>query len=434
MAATHLTDEDPWLSSGIKYQGRGSAYARYSSLLSPRLNIPPGALEGSHLQWEIMTLWKKAESTELEKRRLNDLLQGLTAVLNRKATMDNPTGRRYIVDVFGSAAWGGRTGESSDVDLVIIDTHHPLGYEPQLWTTPPHLQVTTSPRRVNKNKNHKVPKIYNVHALKQYLHDSNFHDIKAIPAFTPIVKFTVGGHRLQCDICTNDLGGWYNSILILAYCEISPFVLRPMIHVLKLWLELHDLNDPAGNKGPRTMSSYCLTLMAIAYLQHLAVLPNLQSGVQGPASADPSYRGLKNTVWVSWGKEKGDAAHIWFERRPPAGWASAQPRLTAAEAVRGFFKFFSKARWGSFDPNTQFISVLNGGFPGNDRVGKCDRFQPTEWDDQLLIVQDPFLWQKNCAKTLFIDKQDGRFFQHITSSHRLLEDNPNLTLQQLLRT
>lgn len=34
-------------------------------------------------------------------------------------------------------------------------------------------------------------------------------EAKAIAsAPTPIVKFNVPGKGLQCDICTNDLGGW----------------------------------------------------------------------------------------------------------------------------------------------------------------------------------------------------------------------------------
>lgn len=108
------------------------------------------------------------------------------------------------------------------------------------------------------------------------------------------------------------------------------------------------------------MSSYCVTLMAIAYLQHLKVLPNLQAGVDVPPSADPRDTGLENTVWLSWGKEQGDIAHIWFERRAPAGWVSSSADLTAAEAVRGFFQFFSRVQ-GSFNPDNSFISILNGG-------------------------------------------------------------------------
>lgn len=153
----------------------------------------------------------------------------------------------------------------------------------------------------------------------------------------------------------------YNSALILAYCELSPFVLRPMIHVLKLWLASHDLNDPAGRHGRRSMSSYCLTLMAVAYLQHIDVLPNLQENVQVPASADPTNRRLTSTIWLSWGRKQGEMAHISFDRRAPEGWTSAAPGITAAEAVKGFFKYFSGLGNRTFRPTTQIVSVLNGG-------------------------------------------------------------------------
>jgi hypothetical protein len=141
MATSGLREEESWLTPGIKYGGKGSAYARYSSQPSPRLNIPSSALEGNNLQRGIMTSWKKAEPTDDQKTALRDLLTSLTGLLNRVASTDNPTGQRYLVDVFGSVAWGGSTGTSGDVDLVIIvsaisvvlgfangqDTHHPLG-------------------------------------------------------------------------------------------------------------------------------------------------------------------------------------------------------------------------------------------------------------------------------------------------------------------
>lgn len=149
-----------------------------------------------------------------------------------------------------------------------------------------------------------------------------------------------------------------------------------MIHTLKLWLESHNLNSPSGAKGPRTMSSYCLTLMAIAYLQHIGVLPNLQADVEVPPSADPRNTGLPNTVWLSWGKEQGDIAHIWFERRAPAGWTSASPNITAAEAVRGFFKFFSQLGAGSFRPDAQIVSLLNGGVSSRRHPQAPSRYTP----------------------------------------------------------
>jgi hypothetical protein len=65
---------------------------------------------------------------------------------------------------------------------------------------------------------------------------------------------------------TNDLGGEANSRMILAYCRLAPFSLRPLIHTVKTWAKSRNLNDSSGAKGSPTLSSYCWTLMSIAYM------------------------------------------------------------------------------------------------------------------------------------------------------------------------
>lgn len=52
-----------------------------------------------------------------------------------------------------------------------------------------------------------------------------------------------------------------------AYCDLSPDLVRPMIMVIKRWAKSHGLNDPSGQNGPVTFSSYALTLMVIGFLQ-----------------------------------------------------------------------------------------------------------------------------------------------------------------------
>lgn len=271
-------------------------------------------------------------------------------------------------------------------------------------------------------------------------------------ATTPIVKFNVGRSQLQCDVNNNDLGGWYgfrwlfidrryNSMLILSYCNIAPHVLRPMIHALKLWAGAHGVNNPSGAGDVPTMSSYCLTLMAIAYLQHLGILPNLQDGIPVPDNLDPSDTSdSSNTIWVGWGRYQGIKANILFKKVPPPGWRSAHPNLTAADAIAGFFGFFSSDMrvHGRFRYNEQVVSVLNGGIMNrvaptghesatratyrrtlngmeeveikrlmelyddewnrkNDvsRMGTGNSgIQPKPWGEKRLVVQDPFIWEK----------------------------------------
>jgi len=208
----------------------------------------------------------------------------------------------------------------------------------------------------------------------------------------------------------------YNSSLILAYCEISPFVLRPLVHALKLWASAQDLNDPSGSRGSATMSSYCLTLLAIGYLQQRGHLPNLQSKINVPIPSHSADTEDPDLIWVAWGKSQGIPAHVAFSKTPPKDWVQTDKDLTASEAIRGFFSYFSSTPGPGprFDRENTIISVPNGGvvpraegymsplmgtkesrmerepFMGTGMEG----IQPSNWRERLLIVQDPFIWQK----------------------------------------
>lgn len=213
--------------------------------------------------------------------------------------------------------------------------------------------------------------------------------------------------------------------MILAYCDLSPYVLRPIIHALKLWAGINGLNDAAGANGPATMSSYCLTLMAIAYLQHRGHLPNLQAEVLAPIP-DRLQDDARDVVWCSWGKPQATKAHVGFNRTPPPGWQPREPDLTAADALRGFFAFYTRPSplslgagtpSGTFHYDHQVISVLHGGVlhraeprgkeEGEGNITKLERFrregvmgkgdlgiQPDIWKFRMVVVQDPFIWQK----------------------------------------
>lgn len=233
----------------------------------------------------------------------------------------------------------------------------------------------------------------------------------------------------------------YNSSLILHYCLQAPHVLRPMIHGLKLWAAAFEVNDASGARGLPTMSSYCLTLMAIAYLQYRGVLPNLQRNIMVPDYNDPQ-RDDPDAVWVSFGKLQGTKAMVGFDNTIPPPPEDSQNQITAADALRGFFAFFSTTPETAGSPRMQYqtemLSILNGGVIPRahgyltedreeatrrnqyidmgiteDRVKQIMReereqrlaiearmgtgngeIQPRNWGASLLIVQDPFLWSK----------------------------------------
>lgn len=174
--------------------------------------------------------------------------------------------------------------------------------------------------------------------------------------------------------------------------------------------------------------------MAIAYLQHVGELPNLQEEVQ-ESSADPSDPDQEDVIWVSWGRDQGQVAHIGFRRTAPQHWRPAHHAFTVGHAIRGFFKYFNISNH-EFNYTKQFVSMLNGGtvdrqyrqgvelrsrqvywdsvrhLPKNQASaamrhyddprdgrwiqdgGKCTDSQPTAWGKCKLVVQDPFLWGK----------------------------------------
>lgn len=189
------------------------------------------------------------------------------------------------------------------------------------------------------------------------------------------------------------------------------------------------------------MSSYCLTLMVIGYLQHRGCLPNLQVHVRVDIPDLPGDTSNPDVVWVGWGKEQGIKAHVGFKKSPPPGWEPGHPDLTVAGAIRGFFAYFSRTSFSPeerFDYSTSAISILNGGVlrrdlePGSEArieaakrsemvsqgfsldvinqtmvearqaryeeetyMGKGDRgIQPRNWGERKIVVHDPFLWTK----------------------------------------
>ena len=251
-----------------------------------------------------------------------------------------------------------------------------------------------------------------------------------------IVRIKTGQNYVRPSRLLHRLCGYirYNSSLILHYCHIAPHLLRPLIHALKVWAFAQDLNDAAGSRGPATMSSYCLTLMAISYLQYCGCLPNLQANVRVAIPDFPDDVSDPDVIWVGYGRDQGVKAHVGFSKSAPSGWTSRDPHLTAGGAIRGFFRYFSRSYGPSenqFDYSSSILSVLNGGtlprahvagyakraelsalgytneeigqvmngrqpqVDQEENMGKGDQgIQPRNWEDRKIVVQDPFLWRK----------------------------------------
>ncbi|OCB91531.1 AGC/Akt protein kinase [Sanghuangporus baumii] len=166
-------------------------------------------------------------------------------------------GKQYLVECFGSTQYG-VDSPTSDLDLVVLDQDRKTGFAPE-------VKLGT------------LPGIYNVRRLADTLERHGFRINRTIAhATVPIVKFEDTRTRLNCDININDRLGLYNTRLIAQYCSLSP-LLRPLLMLLKQWAKTLGLNDPSGEGGAATFSSYALTLMTIGFLQTHDLLPNLQA-------------------------------------------------------------------------------------------------------------------------------------------------------------
>jgi len=107
-----------------------SPYRQLLSRKYPQRTIPPALLDLEQkdmLQWSLMKAWKGTEPKAQQKEYITHLLELLSDMINER--LSTPGGspekgkRRFEVDVFGSVSWGGQTGASGDLDLIVLVGH-----------------------------------------------------------------------------------------------------------------------------------------------------------------------------------------------------------------------------------------------------------------------------------------------------------------------
>ena len=109
-----------------------------------------------------------------------------------------------------------------------------------------------------------VPAKVPIGVLKSYSYpyDNEYHG--SCSACT--VKFRDPRTGISCDLNINERLGYCNTQMIKKYCSISP-ELRKVMTFIKEWAKAIGFNNPSGDQGPVTFSSYALTLMTIALFQ-----------------------------------------------------------------------------------------------------------------------------------------------------------------------
>ena len=104
-----------------------SPYRQLLSRKSPRRNVPTRLQDpdGSDpLQRTLIEAWQRTEPSRRNRQYVSDLLENLSVMINRRlgdhSGMTQRGRRRFEVDVFGSVSWGGETGSSGDLDLIVL--------------------------------------------------------------------------------------------------------------------------------------------------------------------------------------------------------------------------------------------------------------------------------------------------------------------------
>jgi len=120
-------------------QAHTSAYSLFLSLPDPRRNLPADIIRSMNtdtLQDDMIRSWIASGPNQSTRTYTQRFLEALSQVLNQRfgSTLED---RRYQVDVFGSVSWGGETGESGDLDLVILDRKMLLGCESFILSASP---------------------------------------------------------------------------------------------------------------------------------------------------------------------------------------------------------------------------------------------------------------------------------------------------------
>ncbi|KDE08154.1 hypothetical protein MVLG_01635 [Microbotryum lychnidis-dioicae p1A1 Lamole] len=268
----------------------------------------------------------------------------------------NPYRMPIRIEPFGSVRFGLAT-EASDLDMCLCDPYRPEGFRDKFFSR------SDAPNKA-------LPQIYNPRLLATKLQSLPYikHATPIPFANVPIVKIeaVVDGYVIQGDINTNERLGVLNSRLIKAYCELHP-MFRPFCVFLKHWARSRELNDPSGSKGPISMSSYTIILLAINYLQQINHLPNLQDKkLIESTSTEPTRFYSTPRVRKRHGKNNIQRSTGWdttFVEHYPGQWYDGPLTMECGllkEWAVGFFSCYAGEDQTSFDSERQVVAVKLG--------------------------------------------------------------------------
>ncbi|XP_018646614.1 poly(A) polymerase cid (pap) (caffein-induced death protein), putative [Schistosoma mansoni] len=234
----HIPDGTPL--SSASFQPNAIPFTTSSSFI-PTSSTLSSSLYMENLSVKIWELYGRTKQSPLKYKKKICLLNALHMVIS--GVFENAG--LYIV---GSSI-NGFGSNQSDMDMCLLVTSRDL--------------------------HQKNEATFILSRLLQSLRKCRFlHNFTLIRAKVPIIKFRDKYAGIDCDLNVNNVIGLYNTHLLAMYAKVD-WRVRPLGIFIKHWAQCMDIHDAQRGR----LSTYCLLLMLIHYLQTACippVLPNLQ--------------------------------------------------------------------------------------------------------------------------------------------------------------
>ncbi|XP_053660103.1 poly(A) RNA polymerase gld-2 homolog A-like [Anopheles marshallii] len=282
---------------------------------------------------------------------------------------------KYELYLMGSTISGFGT-DNSDMDMCIVDIDGPTYCDSRTEALNNLLRV--------KSFIESIPTA------------SSFEHLDLIRAKVPILRFRNVQENIDIDLSINNRVGIRNTHLLHCYAQLDERV-RPLVMVIKLWAQHHNLNNPIKS----TMSSYSLVLMVINFLQYgvtPAVVPCLHKLYPEKFGQDNYNSNL-------------------LERIDPH---ESENKDSLGELLLKFYQYYAE-----FDYANYAISVRTGTIlPISDcKWNGSEQFGITNY----LFIEEPFN-RTNTGKSV----HDKYVFQQIklafAASWKMLEESESLSI------
>uniref|UniRef100_A0A182HJH5 Uncharacterized protein n=1 Tax=Anopheles arabiensis TaxID=7173 RepID=A0A182HJH5_ANOAR len=211
---------------------RAISPSELSPTLTAPLNIGPGDSLSKDM-WVMFHANRQSDATFAKKMRLWEMLYGYFRQMSSWL-------QKHELYLMGSTISGFGT-DTSDMDMCIVDIDGPTYCD---------------------SRTEALNNLLRVKSFIESLPTCSFEHLDLIRAKVPILRFRHVEENIDIDLSINNCVGIRNTHLLNCYAQLDERV-RPLVLVIKLWAQHHNLNDPIHS----TLSSYSLVLMVLNFLQ-----------------------------------------------------------------------------------------------------------------------------------------------------------------------